>query len=65
MCVDPVNPVNGVVTINGNSIGDTATYACDPGFEIIGTETVTCTQVDMDTAEFLPEPPVCRREYTA
>ena len=53
-----------MVTITGSSIGDTATYTCDPGFELIGDMIVTCTQVDMISAAFQSlEPPSCRREY--
>ena len=66
LCPDPVDIVNGfVVTLTGNSVGDTATYDCDPGFELIGDPTTTCTRVDVNTAGFSPAPPVCRREYTA
>ena len=66
LCPDLVDIVNGfVVSFTGNSVGDNATYACDPGFELIGDPTTTCTQVAVDTAEFSPAPPVCRREYTA
>ena len=65
LCPDPVGIVNGMVTFTGNSVGDTATYACDPGFELIGPATATCTAVDANSAAFSPPPPVCRREYTA
>ena len=62
LCPDPVDIDNGMVTSTGNFVGDTATYTCDPGFELIGDPTTTCTQVDGETALFLPPPPVCRRE---
>ena len=65
LCPNPVDIGNGTVTVAGNSVGDTATYTCDPGFKLIGDPTTMCTQVDGDTAEFQPAPPVCRREYTA
>jgi CUB/sushi domain-containing protein len=48
-----------MVTFTGNSVGDTATYTCDPGFELIGTATTTCIQVDVNTVEFSPDPPAC------
>ena len=54
--------MNGTVTFTGNSVGDTATYTCNSGFELIGTATATCTQVDANSAAFLPVPPVCRHE---
>jgi len=53
-----------MVTFTGNSVGNTATYTCDPDFDLIGGATTTCTQVDVNTAVFLPAPPLCRREYT-
>ncbi len=62
-CDDPANIDNGMVTFTGNSIGDVATYTCDLGFELIGNGTATCALVDMDSAEFQPAPPACRREY--
>ena len=62
LCPDPVDPVNGMVTFTGNSINDTATYSCNMGFELVGTSTVTCTQVDVNSAAFSPVPPVCRRK---
>ena len=61
-CLDPPDIVNSTVTLTGNSIGDTATFTCDPGFELIGNASVTCTQVDVNSATFAPTVPVCRRE---
>jgi len=52
-----------MVTFNGNSVGDVATYTCNVGFELIGNGTTTCALVDRDSAEFQPAPPSCRREY--
>ena len=62
LCPDPVDPVNGMVTFTRNSINDTATYSCNMGFELVGSSTVTCTQVDVNSAAFSPVPPVCRRK---
>ena len=62
LCADPADIVNGMVTFTGNSVGDTATYTCNAGFELVGSATTTCTQVDVNTAAFSPEPPVCSRE---
>ena len=53
-----------MVTFNGNSVGDMATYTCDSGFELIGNATTICTLVDMDSAVFQLVPPSCRREFT-
>ena len=63
LCLGPPDIVNGTVTFTGNSVGDTATYTCDPGFELDGNTSVMCTQVDVNSAAFFPAAPVCRREY--
>ena len=64
LCSDLVDIDNGMVTSTSNSIGDTATYTCDMRFELIGSATTTCTQVDANSAVFKPAPPSCRREST-
>ena len=51
-----------MVTFNGTLVGDMANYTCDLGFELIGNTTTICTAVDMDSAEFQPATPFCRRE---
>lgn len=58
LCLDPTDPPNGMVTVNGNSVGDTATYTCNSGFELDGPQDVTCEQTD-DMASF-SSPPTCR-----
>ena len=62
LCPDPADIVNGMVTVAGNSVGDTTTYSCNPGFELIGSATAICMQVDANSAVFSSAPPVCRRE---
>ena len=52
------DPVNGMVSVTGTATGDTATYTCIAGFELIGTETVTC----MSDGTWSDEPPMCRRK---
>ena len=52
-----------MVTFSDNSVGDMAIYTCDLGFELIGNASTTCTLVDMDSAEFQPAPPSCRRKH--
>ena len=64
LCPDPVDIDNGMVTFTGNSVGDTATYTCDSGFELIGSATTTCTRVDANSAVLQLAPPSCRREYS-
>ena len=63
LCPAPADLVNGVVTFTGNSVGDTATYTCNSGFELVGNATVTCTQVDENSAAYPPVLSLCRREY--
>lgn len=65
LCPDPPALVNGMVTFTGNSIGGTATYTCNMGFEPIGSATTTCGLVsgNPNAAVFSPAPPECRREY--
>ena len=53
-----------MVTFAGTSVGDTATYNCDSGFELIGDAIMTCTLVDGNFAAFSPQPPLCRREHS-
>ena len=48
MCLDPVDIDDGTVTLTGNLVGDTATYTCDPGFELVGDVITTCT-LEMET----------------
>ena len=63
LCPDPVGIENGGVIFTGNSVGETATYTCNSGFELIGGATTTCSQMKPYSAVFLPSPPSCRREY--
>ena len=62
-CPDPPEIMNGTRMFTGNLLGDTAIYTCDLDFELLGKAMTTCTQVSVFTAEFLPAPPVCSREY--
>ena len=55
--------MNGMATFTGNSVGDTVIYTCNSGFELIGSMTATCTQVDVNSKAFSPAAQVCRREY--
>ena len=65
LCPDPPGIVNGMVTFTGNSVNNTATYTCDPGFELCGDPTSTCTAaLDGNSASFpAVPPPECKREY--
>ncbi len=64
LCDDPVGIDNGMMTLNGNSVGAITTYTCNLRFEVIGNAITICTEVDMDSAEFQPVAPFCRREFS-
>ena len=59
LCSVPTAPTNGGVTSTGISIGDTATYTCDVGFELVGTATATCTAAADGGSSFIPLAPMC------
>ena len=43
LCPDLKDPDNGkLVIMTGTSLGDTAGFICNSGFELMGSETVTC-----------------------
>ena len=56
-CSDLENPANGAVTVNP---GDTVTYTCISGYELVGADTLTCGS----DGKWSPEPPVCTRELS-
>ena len=53
----------GSVSQTGREIGDTATYTCNTGYELVGPPTRTCTQINPATADFVPSEPSCRRKF--
>ena len=64
LCSSLSSPSNGTVASTGNSVGDTATYTCNTGFELIGQTVVTCTQAtDGNSASFSPAEPICLRKF--
>ena len=65
MCSSPSDPPNGEVTYNGTSVGDNATYTCNPGFELVGDAVTTCmlgTDGSGDNASFDLPIPICHRK---
>ena len=64
LCPDPDGIDNGMRTFTGNSVGDTATYTCNSGFELIGDPVTTCTAAMDGNSVTFPSvpPPECRRE---
>ena len=55
-CPDLPDHANGMVVMAGNSVGDTATYICDPGFELVGVQTPN-SQADGTWSD---NPPTCK-----
>ena len=60
MCPNLVDPANGAVNVSGRNPGDTATYVCISGFELVGADTLICGTDGM----WSPDPPVCTRELS-
>ena len=60
ICPNLVDHANGAVNVNGMNPGDTATYVCISGFELVGADTLTCGSDGM----WSPDPPVCRCELS-
>ena len=52
-----MDPVNGMVMMTGNSMGDIATYTCDQGYELVGAELLTCQSIG---AQWSDSPPECK-----
>ena len=59
VCPGLDDPANGEVTVNGVTPGDTATYSCNTGYNLVGAETVTCG----DDGAWSADPPMCTREF--
>ena len=60
-CEGLTNPGFGTATLSGQSVGDTATYECQSGFDLVGLPTRTCTQTSPGSADWSGEAPICRR----
>ena len=60
-CEDLDPPDFGSVILSGRSVGDRATYSCDPGYILVGDLTRVCEEVIRGTAEWSSEPPICER----
>ncbi|TSK31354.1 CUB and sushi domain-containing protein 3 [Bagarius yarrelli] len=57
-CRDPGVPMNGTRNGDGREPGDTVTFQCDPGYELLGEMKITCIQVE-NRYYWQPSPPVC------
>ena len=56
LCPDPTAPANGGVTFTGSTIGDTATYSCNNGFELVGNALTTCVELNQNSSLFFSSP---------
>ena len=59
LCEVLQNLTNGQVSMTGQSIGSTATYTCDSGYELIGDDTMTC-----ENGVWSGQEPMCIGTYT-
>ena len=50
-----MNPDNGIVMMTGYMEGNISTFICNPGYELVGNETLTC----QDDGQWSPLLPVC------
>ena len=58
LCPDLENPLNGVLNQSGVSDGDTATYSCSDGYELVGAKVLHC----QNDGTWNNSPPVCKSE---
>ena len=57
LCPDLKDPDNGkLVIMTGTLLGDTAGFICNSGFELMGSETVTC----QDDGQWSDSAPTCQ-----
>ncbi|XP_064397056.1 sushi, von Willebrand factor type A, EGF and pentraxin domain-containing protein 1-like isoform X3 [Halichondria panicea] len=49
-CVSLESPTNGQIFLNGTQIGDTVSYQCDTGFNLVGEVNRTCNSVGLWTS---------------
>ncbi|KAK7078998.1 C-type lectin (CTL) or carbohydrate-recognition domain (CRD) [Halocaridina rubra] len=55
-CPDVESPTHGQVQLSGRRSGDTATFVCDPGYNLQGTKTISCAL----GGQWSGETPSCR-----
>ena len=59
-CDALTNPANGQVSLpGGTTVGQTATYSCNTGYNLVGSSTSTCEATGQDTAAWSEDPPIC------
>ncbi|XP_057653656.1 sushi, von Willebrand factor type A, EGF and pentraxin domain-containing protein 1 [Diorhabda carinulata] len=55
-CPEPPGINGGTITVSGRRTGDTATFACNPGYVIIGEEVISCRL----GGEWSGKAPICK-----
>ena len=56
-CSPLEDPLDGSVTVDSFSLGSTAVYSCDEGFDLVGEAMRTC----MNNSQWSGEAPQCMR----
>ena len=60
-CPDPGVPDNAGRSTVGLNVGDTVSYACLPGFHLVGLPTLTC----LSNGQWSSSPPSCERKWSS
>ena len=63
ICSELSNPAFGTATLSGRTISSTATYTCNSGYNLVGTTTRTCEELNSATADWSGTAPICERMY--
>ena len=61
ICDDLTNPAFGTVTVSGQTVSSTATYQCNSGYRLVGTDTRLCEGITPTSAEWSGQAPICQR----
>ena len=58
-CGQPESPdPNGAVSVDETTLGNTATYSCNSGYNLVGSSTVTC----LASGQWSDGAPTCQRQ---
>ena len=63
MCPTLSNPENGQVIVSTHTVGGVATYTCDNGYNLKGTNMRMCIQ-NGAAGQWTPEEPTCPRKLS-
>ena len=61
VCADLPDPANGNIKLTGTEFGDTASYSCDVGFQLVGPAERIC----LANGRWSGSLPVCNGEFVA